>query len=209
MSIGHAYAQWAPTYDQDRNLTRDLDRQVTRQLLAGHRTATLVEAGCGTGKNTAFYASLAEDVVALDFTEAMLDKARRREGCANVRFLRHDLSTPWPVSQGSAGLIVFNLVLEHIDDLANVLAHAVSACRGGAVVHISELHPYRQYGGSQARFCSVDGEVRIPAFVHHVSDYVRAAELHGLRLHRLGEWWHEEDQPGRPPRLLTLQLIKP
>ena len=34
MTIRDAYNAWAATYDTDRNLTRDLDAQVTRATLA-------------------------------------------------------------------------------------------------------------------------------------------------------------------------------
>jgi hypothetical protein len=70
---------------------------------------------------------------------------------------------------------------------------------------ISELHPYRQYRGGQARFRAEDGsEIRVPAFTHHISDFVHAAERSGLTLRHLGEWWHDEDARADPPRLLTL-----
>ena len=43
--------------DEDRNLTRDLDASATAAVLAAHRFAMTIEAGCGTGKNTPFLAS--------------------------------------------------------------------------------------------------------------------------------------------------------
>ncbi|MBL8959778.1 MAG: hypothetical protein JNJ98_07995 [Gemmatimonadetes bacterium] len=46
---------------------------------------------------------------------------------------------------------------------------------------------------------------RIPAFVHHVSDYLRAAETAGLSLRRLDERWHATDD-GEPPRLIVLEF---
>lgn len=52
MSIQAAYDNWSATYDADENLTRDLDQTVTRETLMGLRSKSVVEIGCGTGKNT-------------------------------------------------------------------------------------------------------------------------------------------------------------
>jgi malonyl-CoA O-methyltransferase len=73
---------------------------------------------------------------------------------------------------------------------------------------VSELHPFRQYEGTQARFEDAMGnEVKVAAFTHHVSEFVEAGQRAGLCLVDLREWWHEEDS-GRPPRLLTLEFVR-
>ncbi|MEH1985744.1 MULTISPECIES: hypothetical protein [unclassified Nostoc] len=43
MSIQAAYDNWSATYDADENLTRDLDRIVTRETLIGLRCKGLPE----------------------------------------------------------------------------------------------------------------------------------------------------------------------
>ncbi|MCC7000934.1 MAG: class I SAM-dependent methyltransferase [Gemmatimonadaceae bacterium] len=208
MSIDDAYNRWAPTYDSDANRTRDLDADVMRQLFASLHVRRFIEAGCGTGKNSEFFAAHAEELVALDFSREMLAKARARTGATNVAFVLHDLHAPWPVEHGVADVVSFNLVLEHVRDLAPVLAHAAAACRDGGEVLLTELHPARQYLGGQAHFQAADGdEVRVPAYLHHLSDYITAAESSGLRLARLHEWWHANDV-GKPPRLVTLRFLK-
>ena len=64
---------------------------------------------------------------------------------------------------------------------------------------------FKQYQGSQARFTTTEGaEFKVPAFTHHVSDYLRAALGGGLRLVQLDEWWHPDDDAGGAPRLLSL-----
>jgi 2-polyprenyl-3-methyl-5-hydroxy-6-metoxy-1,4-benzoquinol methylase len=106
-------------------------------------------------------------------------------------------------------LVVGNLVLEHIDDLTPVFAQAAQHLVAGGMMLVSELHPFRQYQGTQARFADSNGApVLIPAFQHHVSDYLRAARDAGLVLRQLDEWWHVEDE-GLPPRLLSLVFDKP
>lgn len=200
------YSRWSPSYDSDRNLTRDLDRAVTRQVLNGRSFDLVVEAGCGTGKNTIHCAAVARAVQALDFSPGMLAVAAGRVSAPNVSFHHVDLTAAWPCEPASADLVSFNLVLEHIEDLGQPLSHAARAVRPAGLVLLSELHPFRQYQGSQARCCDLDGrEVKVAAFTHHVSDYLRAAEANGLRLVQLDEWWHAEDC-GAPPRLLTCRF---
>jgi len=47
----------------------------------------------------------------------------------------------------------------------------------------------------------------VPAFVHHVSDFLAAAERVGLVVASLREWWHADDV-GRPPRLLPIEYVR-
>jgi len=75
MSIRQAYSDWARTYDLDRNLTRDLDQAVTRNISNLHCKSVL-ELGCGTGKNTALLAEIGEWICAIDFSPSMIGKAR-------------------------------------------------------------------------------------------------------------------------------------
>ncbi|MFN8466846.1 MAG: class I SAM-dependent methyltransferase [Caldilineaceae bacterium] len=208
MSIQDAYTNWSLTYDEDRNRTRDLDRQVTYSTLSGQHIGTIVETGCGTGKNTAFLAEIGGKVTALDFSAGMLARAREKVQAANVTFVETDLTQAWPVEDRSADLVVCNLVLEHIENLHFIFAQAARVLLPGGRFFVCELHPFRQYQGTQATFQRGDGAVLIDAYVHHISDFLAAAEASGLSLANLKEWWHVEDE-GKPPRLASFVFVKP
>ena len=124
MSIQKAYNEWSQTYDTDRNLTRDLDRQVMLEMLANRHFNSILEIGCGTGKNTSFLAQIGAHVHALDFSEGMIEKAREKVKAGNVRFSVADLTQKWPCESQSYDLIVCNLVLEHIEDLLFIFSEA-------------------------------------------------------------------------------------
>ena len=202
VSVQDAYTEWAATYDEDRNRTRDLDQQVTRDALAGRRYAAIVEIGCGTGKNTAWLAELGASVRALDFSAGMLAKAREKVQAPNVTFVEADLTQPWPLEEDSAGLVVCNLVLEHIEDLRFIFAQAARVLAENGLFFVCELHPFRQYQGTVANFQRAEGAIQIDAYVHHISEFLNAAEENHFWLERLGEWWHAEDE-GKPPRLAS------
>ena len=203
MSIQNAYNQWSETYDSDENRTRDLDREVTRSRLSGTHFDRILEIGCGTGKNTSFFSTIGRSVFAVDFSVSMIEKAREKVQAENVRFSRMDISQPWEFEDGMFDLVVCNLVLEHIQDLDHVFSEAARTLRQKGRFFINELHPFRQYDGTKARFYRNEERIEVDSFVHHVSDYLKAAAVSHLSLIHLDEYWHEEDQ-SKPPRILSL-----
>lgn len=207
MSIQKAYDEWSETYDSDENLTRDLDQKVTKESLANLQFHSILEIGCGTGKNTAFLAQVGTRVHALDFSEGMIEKAREKVRAENVIFSVADLTQKWPCEDQSYELMVCNLVLEHIEDLNFIFSEASRVLEQKGIFLINELHPFRQYEGKKARFSGDEGVTEIPAFVHHISDFVNTASKNNLTLVKLNEWWHEKDQ-GKPPRILSLLFEK-
>lgn len=84
MNVQTAYDNWSATYDADANLTRDLDEVVTRETVIGLRCKSVIEIGCGTGKNTLMLSQIAEKVYAIDFSAQMLEKAKEKVSSDNV-----------------------------------------------------------------------------------------------------------------------------
>lgn len=207
MSIQKAYNEWSETYDTDRNLTRDLDEQIMKEALADLRFNSILEIGCGTGKNTAFLIQIGARVHALDFSQGMIEKAKEKVKAANVRFEMADLTQRWPCEDRAYDLIVCNLVLEHIEDLPFIFSEAFRVLEQGGKFLINELHPFRQYEGKKARFEKDEGVSEIPAFVHHISSFVNAASDNGLTLTKLNERWHMEDE-NKPPRIVSFLFEK-
>ena len=208
MEIQDAYTPWSTTYDSDRNLTRDLDQLATEHALKGRSYQNVLELGCGTGKNTALLSRVSRKILAVDFSPGMLKQAKAKIDAGNVLFVVADLTKPWPCKTESVELIVCNLVLEHIEDLTPIFAQASQALTEGGLFFISELHPFRQYQGTQARFQNDQGTVFIGAFVHHLSDFLESAEQNGFLFKTMKEWWHKEDQ-NKTPRLVSFTFEKP
>ena len=207
MNIQNAYNEWSEVYDTNENLTRDLDQQITRDSFNSQHFQSILELGCGTGKNTAFLAELATTVHALDFSQGMIDKAKEKVQAKNVRFEMQDLTKCWRCEDDVYDLITCSLVLEHIQDLSHIFSEAARTLQRGGKFFINELHPFKQYQGTKARFEKETGTVQVDAFVHHISDFIYAATSNGLKMTTLNEYWHEADQE-KPPRLVSFLFEK-
>jgi len=204
--VARAYDRWAAQYDRDRNATRDLDAEVVRRTPLRVEGRRVLELGCGTGKNSVWLAERARELVALDFSAGMLEVARGRVRAPNVRFVEHDIRAPWPIATGEADVVVGNLVLEHVEDLAPVFAEAARVLAAGGQLFLCELHPYRQLRGGQAHFTDDATRETVPvtAYLHGTSEYVNGALAAGFVLRELGEWLEPDAPEGSPPRLLSL-----
>ena len=209
--IAAAYDAWSEVYDSNQNATRDLDARVLRAQGFQLSGRSVLELGCGTGKNTEHLAIEAASVLALDFSEGMLAKARARVASACVRFLRHDIRQRLPVADASVDLAVVNLVLEHVERLEPVFAEAARALRPGGTLFVCELHPFRQLMGKQAQFeRQGSGEkVLVKVFQHDVSDFLEAGVAAGLRIIRAQEWRDREGAPkSEAPRLFSACWVR-
>lgn len=206
-TVAQAYDRWAASYDADKNATRDLDALVVRRLGAGLALddKDVLELGSGTGKNTTYLAERARRVVAMDFSEGMIARAHERIATPNVEFIKHDVRDLWPVAAASIDMVVANLILEHVHDLAPVFFEAARVLRPRGQFFFCELHPYRQLLGGQATFTDPNtGEtVQVTAHVHTVSEYVMAGIEAGFQLRALGEWTEDDAAPDTPPRLMS------
>ena len=202
MGIQDAYNKWSEIYDSNENLTRDLDQQVTRNTLANQQFESILEIGCGTGKNTAFLVQIGANVHALDFSQGMIEKAKEKVRAENVRFSVTDLAKRWPCEDGTYDLIICNLVLEHIQNLTHIFSEAARTLRPNGNFFINELHPFKQYLGTKARYEQDEEIIEVEAFTHHISDFTNAATTSGMKLEKLNEYWHEADQ-NKPPRLIS------
>ena len=207
MNIQSAYNTWSSSYDEDVNLTRDLDYDVMMKMFKSLHFDSILEIGCGTGKNTELLSHIAKKIYALDFSEAMILKAKQKIKSVNVIFSTTNISQRLSIQDGLINLITCNLVLEHIEDIGFIFSEASRSLVKQGKFFISELHPFRQYEGTKANFERDGTKTEIKAFVHHISDFLDTANKNGFILLALNEWWHDKDQ-NKPPRLLTFMFEK-
>ena len=207
MKVENAYNIWADQYDTNSNKTRDLDTKSTIETLSKLEFSSVIELGCGTGKNTIFLLKKAKKIIGLDFSQEMLNKAKLKINDKRVEFRKADLTTEWKIDNDSADLITCSLVLEHIEDLDIIFDQANKKLKNGGAFFISELHPFKQYSGSKAKFETENGIQELETYVHHISEYLNVASENGFELVELKEWFDEENQIGIP-RLIGIVFRK-
>ena len=207
MDIGKAYNSWSAQYDTNDNKTRDLEALSLQKILQGKSFKHCLEVGCGTGKNTAWLLTICDQITAIDLSKGMLDIAKNKIQSAKVNFSEVDITKDWSFAKDTYDLVTFSLMLEHIEDLDAVFQKLAKVIDTGTSVYIGELHPFKQYAGSKARFETETGTQVVTCFNHHVTDFIQAANASGFHLLQLEEQFDEGDR-SQLPRILNLLFEK-
>ncbi len=207
MSIEKAYNIWASQYDSNLNLTRDLDKKCTIKTLKNLDFKNVLELGCGTGKNTEWLLNKAERIIGLDFSQEMLNKAKAKIFDKRVLFKKADLTKDWEIENNFVDLITASLTLEHIENLDHIFLQANLKLKKNGLFFISELHPFKQYSGSKAKYETENGIKELEVYIHHISEYIDTAKNNGFKLIELKEWFDESSE-NEIPRLISFVFKK-
>lgn len=207
MSVQKAYNRWSLVYDTNDNKTRDLEAIALQDILSDIVIKNCLEIGCGTGKNTAWLMTKAQHVTAVDFSEKMLSKAKEKITSSNVDFIQADILEDWNFVDRPYDLVTFSLVLEHIEDLNMVFEKTVKATVKGGHIYVGELHPFKQYAGSKARFETEKGMEILECYNHHISDFSQLSTQYNFDIINIKEYFDDNDK-STIPRILALLLQK-
>ncbi len=190
-------------YDTVNNKTRDLEAVALRDSVSISEPLDILEIGCGTGKNTEWLLTKANYLVAADFSAEMVAKAKEKIIANNIEFRQFDLRCDWGFSENQFDLITCSLALEHIENIDFVFGQAKKVLRTGGLFYTGELHPFKQYQGSKARFDAGDGVFELECYVHHISEFFAAAKNNDFELVDLKEWFDDNDKTAAP-RLIAM-----
>ena len=179
------YAAWAPWYDADGNPLIALEGPAVRSWIvrAGGRRG--VDLGCGTGRHALAMVEVGiAEVVGLDASPEMLDRARHKPSSDRALWARGSLHGPLPLASGAFDLAILGLVVEHLADLAGAFREISRVLADGGHCVVSALHPDRTAEGQRARFIDPATGLRHPITTYHreVTDYLGAASSAGLTL---------------------------
>ncbi len=205
MDTEQAYDIWADQYDSNLNKTRDLEAFALQYTLKEIDFKHVLEIGCGTGKNTEWLVRKATQITAVDLSEKMLAKAKEKNDSDKVEFHQADITRQWHFVNKDYDLITFSLVLEHIEDLEETFRKASIAA--SAYVYVGELHPFKQYTGTKARFDTENGQQVVQCYNHHVSDFIRTAKNNNFEVVDVNEYFADDDRSAIP-RILTILFKK-
>src|ERR1035438_6223066 len=114
LSTKDGYDLWAAIYDEDGNPLIAIEEPQVDRLLGDVHGLTVAVIGCGTGRHAIRLASAGAAVHALDFSAAMLERARTKAQGLNIIFRAHDLAEPLPFADESFDRVVCRVVIDHI-----------------------------------------------------------------------------------------------
>lgn len=214
------YDRWATIYDEEENPLIAIEEPLVDELLGDVRGLAVADIGCGTGRHTIRLAQAGALVQAIDFSEAMLERAKRKQGASDIAFRVHDLAKPLPFVDQMFDRLVCALVVDHISDLAQFFGEMHRVCRDSGFAVVSVMHPALMLRGVQARFRDPETgrETRPASYPHQLSDYVMAAARTGFAIDHLSEHFADEALATRLararryvgwPLLFLMRLSKP
>lgn len=196
------YDRWAASYDDEGNPLLALEEPEVDRALGDVAGLDVLDAGTGTGRHALRLAARGARVVAVDFSDQMLAKARAKRGADLVRFENHDLTRPLPYVDASFDRVLSALVLEHVPDVAGFLRELGRVTRPEGSIVVTAMHPAMFLRGVSARFRHEEtGEFLRPrSYVMQLSDYVMGALDADLRIVSLAERSPDEEFAARVPR---------
>jgi ubiquinone/menaquinone biosynthesis C-methylase UbiE len=187
------YAQWAPFYDEPGNQLLEMEEPIVREILDGLPVGVALDAACGTGRHTAYLASLGHEVIGVDTSPEMLARAREKvpEGTFHEADI-HDV----PLADDSVDLVVCAIALSHVPDLGQALAELVRVLRPNGHLVISDSRGLIGDIGLPLVRVGPGGELGyMPIWSRFASDYLAAALPLGLQVRRC-------EEPRRPSPLV-------
>jgi demethylmenaquinone methyltransferase / 2-methoxy-6-polyprenyl-1,4-benzoquinol methylase len=129
----------APVYDaMNRAMTAGLDRRWRRLTVEavvrpGDR---VLDACCGTGDLAIAALPVAREVVGVDFSEAMLERARRK--APSIEWVQAD-ALELPFADASFDVVTVGFGVRNLDDLERGLAELARVLRAGGRIGILEI----------------------------------------------------------------------
>ena len=201
----YGYDLWASTYDATPNPIVTVDDEVLSALIGDVSGQVVVDAGCGTGRHTVRLAASAARVIAIDYSEAMLEQLRRKVGGGHVECIAHDLRTPLPIGSQQADGVVCALVGEHIENLVELYRELHRVLRVGGWLVFSVYHPYLALSGKQANFTDEHAciEYRLGALKHQISDYFTAMSDAGFTVELMHEHVVDDEMISKHSMLMS------
>lgn len=195
------YDRWAADYDQAPNPMVAAAQWSLAQRPLAVTGADVVEFGCGTGRHAPMLlAAGAKSFTGVDGSAGMLASARRRLDDARVRWLQAELRAV-PLSAASCDLVLVVLVLEHLADVAAMLAEAARVLRPGGTLRLVDIHPELVAHGTGAHFFDGGSELHFARFVHPLPALRQALAANGLTVGELAELAADGDLLRTVPKL--------
>lgn len=136
----------------DRNQRTLEIEEALRHIPPGQR---ILDVGCGNGYSTAIFAEHAEHVLAIDYSEAMIARAKREHGAIpNITFEVRDILSPLPYREKTFGVAVAQRCLINLatwDNQQKAIEHVARVISPGGYFIMQEGTRQGREGLNQLR----------------------------------------------------------
>jgi ubiquinone/menaquinone biosynthesis C-methylase UbiE len=112
----------------------------------------ILDAGCGSGRNISIIAPLVKEIVGIDYSDQMIERAREKvssENLHNVRLIQGDI-TSLQFPSNSFDKVICASVLQYLDaeDCAKALFEMARVCKPGGTLVVHAKNGTSLYGAS-------------------------------------------------------------
>lgn len=174
------YERWSQTYDNPGNPLIEVEQPVVWSILEKIEPGAALDAACGSGRHARRLVDLGHQVVGVDSSPEMLERAKA--SLPQAVFHESELAS-LPLESVSFDLVVCSLALEHVQDLSGAVGELTRVLRPGGRMVLSDLHPIAVALGGAAYFQDAHGGAGVVrGFGHLHSDFLSAFEGAGLAI---------------------------
>ena len=186
LSPREGYDRWAASYCTESNPIKNLSNELIGNLLPDVKNKAVLDAGCGTGYFCRWaYERNAAAITGIDISPAMIEVAKK--SCPSAIFQCADISTE-PLKKENFEVIIFGLVLGHIQNIKPALANLASSLRSGGTLVISDFHPFLTLRNSKRTFKDGAGKLfEVQHYLHLFQDVIQTLHQNQVMLEILEE----------------------
>jgi SAM-dependent methyltransferase len=159
-----AYDRWASAYDTDQNPQCALEYEPVLAAVAPTPGDCILDAACGTGRYAVAFLRAGADVTGLDFSDAMLAKARAK--LPNTPLCAGDLAAPLPFADGTFNKICCAQTLKHLPKLQPTFREFSRVLQRGGLLVFSVTHPDMVWDDYETR-ASASVDLLQESDIHH------------------------------------------
>lgn len=195
-----AYQLWADHYPPHaHNPFMALEEATMQPLLPDLTGKWVLDLACGTGRwGKIAQQGGATQLISLDDSLSMLQMGQPAGASAAAM-------TALPLPTACIDVILCGLAVGHCLDLYGVLAEMHRVLKPGGSALISDVHPFRAWGGAQRTFEAGSRTFAIEHYIHSYADYHATAQKLGFAIQHIRE---AAPAQGEPPAVLVIQLGK-
>jgi malonyl-CoA O-methyltransferase len=178
-----AYSLWAESYPPSaHNALMEVEQQAMEEILDTLPVSRAVDVGTGTGRYLRLLAERGVEVVGVDLSPAMLERAAR----SSLPVVRGD-ARALPMKARSFDLAVSSLMVGDVDDLSSWTPEVSRILRSGGSLLYSDFHPEWSARGWERTFEARGETRRVSYHSHSLDDHRRALDAAGFEIVRIVE----------------------